>query len=435
MRKALVLAALVALAFPAVAFAHASVRATSPSYRQRLDRAPRTVWVRFDQGVKAFPNSIVVDSANGVVVSGVTHSGADPHLMLTKLRELPRGAYTVRWHALSSDGHVVSGVWTFGVGVPAPPPTEAYGASGPTRTEHVVRWAYFLALMLLIGGLGFRLLIVRGPLPPRAESRFFKLTGLGVVAVLEVGIVAFLLRAEDALQLPFGRLLYGDLSPIASGTRFGTAFIAMTLGFSLVAAALYLAWLLEKRVLLWVAFALALGFASGLSLSGHSAVDVGDSWKSELADWVHLSAACLWLGGLIQLAFVMWPLAPELRKDAFLRYARMAPVLIALLLAAGLYLSILRLPKVSDLWTQSYGHVLLVKLFLVSVALTWGGLHHMVGRPLVERGHPLADKLSRSLLGEASVGMAVLLAAAVLVDSKPPPQPVPQPTQAVTVRR
>ena len=435
MRKTLVTFALLALAAPSVALAHASVRATEPSYRERLERGPRAVSVRFDQGVKALPNSIVVQSSSGAVVSGVTRNDADPHVMSTPLRSLPRGAYTVRWHAVSSDGHVVSGVWTFGVGVPAPPPTEAYGASGPTRTEHIVRWAYFLALMLLIGGLGFRLLIVRGPLPPRAESRFYKVTGIGVVAVLEVGIVAFLLRAEDALQLPFGRLLYGDLSPVAGGTRFGAAFIAMTLGFSLVAAALFLAWLLERRVLLWVAFALALGFASGLSLSGHSAADAGSSWKSELADWVHLSAACLWLGGLVQLALVVWPLAPELRRQAFLRYARLAPVLIAVLVAAGVYLSILRLPQFSDLWTQDYGHVLLVKLFLVSVALTWGGLHHMFGRPLVERGHPLANKLSRSLLGEASVGMAVLLAAAVLVDSKPPVQPAPRPTEAVTVHR
>jgi copper transport protein len=435
MRRALALAFLAALVVPGAAFAHASVRATHPTYRERLDRAPRVVSVQFDQGVKALPNSIVVQSATGRVVSGVTRSGSDPHLMSTRLKSLPRGAYTVRWHAISSDGHVVSGVWTFGVGVAAPPPTEAYGASGPTRTEHVVRWAYFLALMLLIGGLGFRLLIVRGPLPERAESRFFKVTGLGVVAVLEVGIVAFLLRAEDALQLPFGRLLYGDLSPIASGTRFGSAFIAMTLGFSLVAAALYLAWLLERRVLLWIAFALALGFASGLSLSGHSAADAGSSWKSELADWVHLSAACLWLGGLVQLALVVWPLAPELRRQTFARYARMAPVLIALIVAAGVYLSILRLPRLSDLWTQSYGHVLLVKLSLVCVALAWGGMHHLIGGRLVESGHPLANRLSRSLLGEASVGMAVLLAAAVLVDSKPPPQPVPQPTQAVTVPR
>jgi copper transport protein len=433
MRKTVVLLALLALAAPASAFAHASVRATEPSYRQRLDQPPSRAWVRFDQAVKALPNSIVVVSADGTVVSGVTRSDADPHTIVTTLEKLPKGAYTVRWHAISSDGHVVSGVWTFGVGVAAPPPTEAYGACGPTRAEHFVRWAYFLALVLLVGGLGFRLLIVRGPLPPRAESRFFKLTGLGVVAVLEVGIVAFVLRAEDALQLPFSRLLYGDLSPIAGGTRFGIAFIAMTLGFALAAALLYLSWLLERRVLLWLAFAVSLGFASGLSLSGHSAADAGSSWKSELADWVHLSAACLWLGGLVQLALVVWPLAPDLRRQAFLRYARLAPALIALLLVAGIYLSILRLPHVSDLWTEGYGHVLLVKLALVSVALAWGGLHHTFARPLVERGHPIVGKLSRSLLGEASVGMAVLLVAAVLVDSKPPPQPTPQPTQAVTV--
>jgi copper transport protein len=433
MKRAVGLFVLLALVAPAAAFAHASVRATNPSYRERLDRAPRTVSVRFDQGVKAFPNSIEVFSPDGKVFTGPARSAADPRVMSAPVKRLPRGAYTVRWHALSADGHVVSGVWTFGVGVPAPPPTEAYGASGPTRTEDAVRWAYFVALALLVGGLGFRLLIVRGPLPPRAEARFFKLVGLGVVAVLEVGIVAFLLRAEDALQLPFGKLLYGDLSPIASGTRFGTAFIAMTLGFALVAALLFLAWLLERRELLWGAFVVALGFASGLSLSGHSAADAGSSWKSELADWVHLSAACLWLGGLLQLAVVIWPLAPELRRRSFVRYARLAPVLIASLVTAGIYLSILRLPQLSDLWQEGYGQVLLVKLGLVSVALGWGGLHHLIGGRLVERGHPLVAKLSRSLLGEASIGMAVLLAAAVLVDSKPPTQPAPAPAQAVTV--
>jgi hypothetical protein len=38
--------------------------------------------------------------------------------------------------------------------------------------------------------------------------------------------------------------------------------------------------------------------------------------------------------------------------------------------------------------------------------------------------------LPRSLLGEATVGMAVLLVAAILVDSKPPAPPAPAPTQA-----
>src|SRR5204863_490238 len=99
-----------------------------------------------------------------------------------------------------------------------------------------------------------------------AERRFFLVAGAGVVATLEVGILAFMLRAEDALQLPFGRLLYGDLSSIAGGTRFGEAFIAMTLGYALVAAFVFLAWLTDRRFLLWPALVLGLGFASGLSL-------------------------------------------------------------------------------------------------------------------------------------------------------------------------
>jgi copper transport protein len=436
-RRALFAAALGALVAPAAAWGHATLRQTEPSFRQRVAVAPRAVTLRFDQAVTALANSIDVRSAGGRRVSGPSRAGADARVVTAPLTRLPKGPYTVRWHAVSSDGHVVSGVFTFGVRVPAPPPTEAYGAGGPTRTEHLVRWAYFLALALLVGGSGFRLLIVRGPLPRAAERRFYAVVGAGAVAVLDVGIVAFLLRAEDALQLPFERLLYGDLSPIAGGTRFGTAFVAMTLGFALVAALTYLAWLTDRVALLWPAFLLGLGFASGLSLSGHSAADAGSSWVSALADWLHLSAATLWVGGLVQLVFVVWPAAPELRRVAFLRFSRLASVLVAVLVGAGVYLSVLRLPHLDDLWAASYGRVLLVKLGLVCVALLWGAAHHFLVRPQLERGpsEGLLARLPRSLAGESAVAMAVLLAAAVLVDSKPPPRPAPQPAQAARTAR
>jgi putative copper export protein len=78
---------------------------------------------------------------------------------------------------------------------------------------------------------------------------------------------------------------------------------------------------------------------------------------------------------------------------------------------------------VHDLWTTGYGHVLLVKLGLVAVALAWGAVHHFLAVPRIEQ-EGVAGRLSRSLLGESAVAMAVLLVAAVLVDSKPPPQPV-----------
>jgi copper transport protein len=419
MRRLVVLGALLALAAPGQAFAHASLRSTFPTFRERIETSPGTVRLRFDQIVKALPDSILVLDAQGDRLSGATTSNR--FTVTVPVRPLPRGAYTVRWHVISGDGHVVSGVYTFGVRMKAPPPTEAAGASGPTTSEDVVRWAYFLALALLVGGLGFRLVVLRGPIPRRLERRFYWVTGLGAVGVLEVGILAFMLRAEDALQLPFSRFLYGDLSPVAGGTSFGEAFIGMSLGFAVVAGLLYLGWLTDRAAFLWAALAGGLVLASGLSLSGHSAADPGDSRWSELADWVHLSAAMLWTGGLVMLAFAVWPSAPELRRRAFLGFARLAPFLMGLLLAAGIYLSILRLPHLRDLWTTGYGEVLLVKLSLVAVALAWGAVHHFVVTPRLERDGPTGG-VGRSLLGESALATAVLLVAAVLVDSKPPPQ-------------
>jgi putative copper export protein len=125
---------------------------------------------------------------------------------------------------------------------------------------------------------------------------------------------------------------------------------------------------------------------------------------------------------------LVWYGAPELRRVAFFRFSRLAMVLVAVVLTAGVYLSIVRLPHVSDLWTQRYGQVLLVKIALVGLALAWGGFHHsIVGPRLANASEGFATRVGKSLLGESLVGMAVLLAAAVLVDSKPPPQPVKQP--------
>jgi copper transport protein len=429
MKRLLPIAIGTALVFPASALAHATMEQVSPGFRERVASSPRELVFRFDQHVQVVPGSVQVISQRGSV--GSIGARTEGRFMKAPLPKLATGAYTVRWHALSSDGHVVSGVFTFGVRAAAPPATEAFGASGPTRTEHVVRWIYFLSLALLIGGLAFRLLVLRGPISATVEKRFFVITGIGVLATIDVGIAAFVLRAEDALQLPFSRLLYGDLTPIAH-SRFGTAFIAMTLGFALVAALLFLAWLTDRTVLLWPSFLIALAFASGLSLSGHSAVDAGSSWKSQLADWAHLSAACIWIGGLVQLAAVVWPLMPEGRRAAFLAFSRLATVCVGILLLAGVYLSILRLPQLNDLWTTGYGQVLLVKIALVTLAFAWGGVHKLLVAPTLARGSA-GGRLQRSLIGESMVGMAVLLVAAVLVDTNPPAQPTPPPAAATSV--
>ena len=409
-----------ALVFPGVASAHATLTGISPPTQSRLDAPPPAVVLRFDQAVTATARAIEVFSPEGRRLSGPAVRGGDGRVVRVPLSGLKRGQwYTVRWRATSSDGHTGSGVYTFGIGVTPPPPTEAYGSTGPTWTDDAARWAYFVALALLVGTIGLRLLVLREPLPARLSNRLYGLAAAGGIATLNVGIAAFVMRAADALQLPFVDLLYGDLSPIATKTRFGIAFVAMTLGYAVVTALVLLAWILDRPRLLWPAFVIGLGFATGLSVSGHQGVEPNATYLTGLADWLHLAAAILWVGGLVALATCVWPLAPALRRPAFLGFSRIATVLVAVLVLAGTYLAISRLPTFSDLWSTTYGQALLAKIAIVCVALGWGAVHHFVVRPLLERGEAPRG-VRRSLIGESTVAILVLLFAAVLVNARPP---------------
>ncbi len=425
--------AAVALAIPAAAVAHAVLDGSNPSPGQRLDVAPRQLELRFSGPLRVLPNSIQVLSTTGQRFSGPPRFGHDKRTLLADLLDLPKGGYTVRWRTLSAlDGHVVSGVFTFGIRYPALPATAAYGTTAPGTTEQLVRWGYYLAIALLVGGLAFRVVLLRGlELPPRLRRALLISTAAGVVASIEIGVVGFLLRAVNVLQVPFAEFLYGDLSPLANGTRFGQAFIALTLGFVVVAALITFAWLSDRTWPLAVALPFTLALCTGLALSGHSSTG-GQAWASELADWVHFSAAAIWVGGLATMAICLWGTAPELRRVVFLRFSRLAVALVGLVAAAGIYLTIRRLTAVADLWETTYGNVLIIKLVLVVAALAWGGFHHLVARPVIEgQGRDgFVGRLRCSLLGESAVLASVLVLAAILVNSEPP-VPRNSPAQAL----
>ena len=134
---------------------------------------------------------------------------------------------------------------------------------------------------------------------------------------------------------------------------------------------------------------------------------------------MHLVAASIWVGGVATLALLVWPLAPELRRRAFVGFSRIAVGLVAALVLAGAYLAFVRLPEVADLWETSYGRLLLLKVAIVLLALAWGGFHHTFVRPRLEAGEQ--PRVRGSLLGESGVALAVLLVAAMLTNGSPPP--------------
>jgi copper transport protein len=423
-RRGLILCAVVALLAPSSALGHVILESSQPVTQSRLDAPPNEIRLRFNQAVTVSPDAIQVLAPDGTLLSGTaTLSEGDRVVTAPVSRVAPGAGYTVRWRVIGGDGHVPAGVFTFGVGVAAPPPTEAVGASGATWRDDVARWALFVALAVLIGPLVVRLVVVRGSVPARVERGFHLLGVVAAFLVIDVGIVAFVLRASNALQLPLGDLLYGDLQPFAEKARFGVAFLAMTLGFGIVAAVLLLAWILDRPELRWPALLLSLALASGLSLSGHQATEDNAGWLSQGADWIHLVAASVWAGGLVALAFLVWPFAPSLRRDAFLGFARLAVLLVGAMVLAGAYLALARLPEASDLWQTQYGRFLLLKLGIVAVALTWGAAHHFLVRPRLQAGQE--PNVRPSLVGEAAVALTVLLVAAVLTTAAPPPSKPP----------
>jgi len=410
----------VVLALPGSAAAHVTLESSEPATQSRLERAPTEVRLRFTQPVTITSNAILVLAPDGAVLSGAATTEDGGYVVAAPVSGAAAGqGYTVRWRVIGDDGHSPAGVFTFGVGVAPPPPTEAVGASGATWRDGLARWALFGALALLIGPLVLRLLVLRGPIPDRLERGFHVLGVVAAFAVIDVGIAAFVMRASNALQLPIADLPYGDLQPFAEQTRFGVAFLVMTVGFGIVAALLLVGWVFDRLELRWAALGLSLALVSGLSLSGHQATEPNATWFAQLADWLHLVAASIWVGGVVTLAFLVWPLAPSLRRRAFLGFARLAIVLVGAMVLAGAYLALVRLPELADLWETQYGRFLLLKLGIVALALTWGAAHHFVVAPRLEAGRD--PDVRPSLMGEAVVAFTVLLAAAILTNAAPPP--------------
>ena len=106
--RALAAVAFAALALPASAFAHANLLERTPNYGSRLAKSPHAIALQFDQGVDVFSNGIDVRSSTGkAVTAGPAHTADGGRVATVALRKLPKGAYTVRWHAISSDGHVI----------------------------------------------------------------------------------------------------------------------------------------------------------------------------------------------------------------------------------------------------------------------------------------------------------------------------------------
>lgn len=111
------LVGVIALGVPGVALAHAHLETAAPAENATVTSAPATLHLHFSEGLNPIFSGIVVTTANGTPVSLGKASLADDDktLSVPVKSTLAAGPYTVKWHALSKDGHKTKGSYTFTV--------------------------------------------------------------------------------------------------------------------------------------------------------------------------------------------------------------------------------------------------------------------------------------------------------------------------------
>ncbi|MEU7614323.1 copper resistance CopC family protein [Micromonospora sp. NPDC049204] len=114
------LAVLVALLIPASpAWAHNSLKSSTPARDTTLSRAPTEVALEFMQRLDpTFTTIVLTDAAKRKLTTGApVVTGATSTVQITGA--LPNGRYTVAYRVVSADGHPVQGSYPFTVADPA----------------------------------------------------------------------------------------------------------------------------------------------------------------------------------------------------------------------------------------------------------------------------------------------------------------------------
>lgn len=413
---------LVVVSMSSPASAHASLESSSPSPSSVLENGPAEVVLDFDEPITPVPRSIEIydESGNRLILEEAVVSEDDDTVMSAGgVPELPDGIYAVVYRALSSDGHVVEGAYTFQVGTDpsAVDPSDLLdgvldGSAGPSGLSWVMgvgRWLAYLGVALFLGGLT---LMAGGGVSSR---RSVKLVGAGWLSAIVGSLVVFVLQGPYTVAGRWSDAWNLSLWSDVADTRLGRAIlvrVALLVVLALLVFALRGAfarastsWWRSTAALVGVGTVVtfaASGHPSASSLSG-LAVGVGA---------VHMSSVVLWLGGLT-LVVGGGVLASPDAAGVVARFSRLATWALPIAVVTGAWQAWHLVPEVSRITESDWGKALLLKGCLVVGAITLG----VFGRWLVRRDD--REGLRRIVAVELSVGVLVFAVTAGMVAKSP----------------
>ncbi|WKU04429.1 copper resistance CopC/CopD family protein [Micromonospora sp. HUAS LYJ1] len=400
------------------ASAHAVLSSSSPVASSVVPTAPSEVVLTFSESVRKVPDKVRVIAPDGsradrgeprfegsVVTIGVDPAG-------------PQGTYLVSYRVISADSHPVSGAFTYSVGAPSTPPTDA---GSDSRADPVVGVGVKVTKYLGYAGL----LLVVGPALVLAALWPLRLSRRGPARLLwsGVGLLAVATVAEVWMQVPYtaGGGLFdvtGEGLSEVLGSGYGTAHL---IRLGLLAAAVFLLRPLTRGPVGRTDGIILTGLGvAGLftwPLAGHPAASPAPA-VSVLVDAVHLGSMAVWLGGLVMLAGFLLRRADERELGAILPiWSRWAALAVAALLLAGVVQGLIEVASVEALTGTTYGRLLLAKIGLFALVVAVAAYSRQLVRRRTAAARPLPVR--RAVWVELAITAVILGVTATLVQTPP----------------
>jgi putative copper resistance protein D len=240
------------------------------------------------------------------------------------------------------------------------------------------------------------------------------------------GLAAMTLGVMQAATTAMKVVVLAGTTDLPAGTAASAEFSIA--GFIVAAAALLLAIILlgSRRFRLVPSLALALVVVLAQAMTSHAAARIDERAPLLVAEVLHQGAAAVWIGGipyfLVGLALCRgaegWRLVGR-------RFSRMAMGSVAVLFAAGLFMSVFYIASPQAILGSAYGVMVSAKVLLLGVLLAMGAANFFIVERLHRDARTPILRMRRFAEAEIGIGISVFFAAASLT-SLPPAADVSQ---------
>lgn len=393
------------------ASAHALLQTSDPAAGAILDHSPAAVTISFGERPDPKLSSIHVLDSGGqdYSVGAAQPVPADSLKLRVGVKTLPKGVYTVTWRTLSAvDGHIASGSYAFGVQV-VPPASLTRALPSPSSPSNsplgvIARWLLYSGLVVLVGT-AFVATMVRLSAPMslvRLVPLSWAVALAGALGVVEVqsrdaGISLSQLAGSSLAEPALFRLVPLTVAMVGVVLAIAGKGPARRLGFTVAGAG-------------------AAGAMLGDVLGGHAAAATLAPLNI-LAQWLHVVAVGVWMGGLLALLLAIRGLPGREKGAAIRRFSSVAGLALATVAVTGTIRAAVELGRWGALTSTDFGLLVILKVVLFLVLALLGAVNRFRNVPAAER---LLGGLRRVGSIEVVIAAGVIALTGALVNVAPP---------------